>query len=91
MIFSVEEYSHNMSQMSRIKMLESLPVSDLESQEEADSLHAVVAAVHVVPHEEVVGVRGLATDAEQLHQVVELTMNIPADCYWTFHLENFYI
>ena len=69
----------------------SLPKADLERDEEGDSLHAVVAPVHVVPHEEVVGVRGLATDAEQLHQVVELTMNIPADCYWTFHLENFYI
>ena len=65
----------------------SLPEANLEGDEESHGLHAVVAPVHVVPHEEVVGVRGLATDAEQLHQVVELTMNIPADCYWTFHLD----
>ena len=70
---------------------DSLAEADLEGDQEGDGLHAVVAPIHVVPHEEVVGVRGLATDAEQLHQVVELTMNIPADCYWTFHLENFYI
>ena len=67
---------------------DSLPEADLEGDEEGDRLHAVVAPVHVVPHEEVVGVRGLAADAEQLHQVVELTMHIPADCYWTFHLNN---
>ena len=62
-------------------MLESLPVSDLESQEEADSLHAVVAAVHVVPHEEIVGVGTPPAHPEELQQVVELTMNVTTHCH----------
>ena len=33
---------------------------DLEGDEEGDGLHAVVAPVHVVAHEQVVGVRRLA-------------------------------
>ena len=63
-------------------MLESLPVSDLESQEEADSLHAVVAAVHVVPHEEVVGVGTHPAHPEQLQQIIELTVHVTTDCHW---------
>ena len=34
--------------------------------------YRVVASVDVVAHEEVVGIGGLATDAEELHQVVKL-------------------
>ena len=50
--------------------------TNLESDEEGDGLHAVVASVHVVPHEQIVGVRRLAPDLEQLHEVVELTVDI---------------
>ena len=35
-------------------------VVHLQGDEEGDGLHAVVAAVHVVAHEQVVRVRGLA-------------------------------
>ena len=38
--------------------------SDLECDKEGDSLHAVVASVHVVAHEQVVGVGGLASNLE---------------------------
>ena len=34
----------------------------LECHQECDRFHAVVSPVHVVAHEQVVGVRGLATD-----------------------------
>ena len=63
-------------------MLSSAPVSDLEGQEEADCLHAVVAAVHVVPHEEIVGVGTPPAHPEELQQVVELTMNVTTHCHW---------
>ena len=59
----------------------------LEGDEESDGLDAVVASVHVVSHEQVVGVGGLASDPEQLHQVMELSVNVSADCYWTFYLQ----
>ena len=58
---------------------------DLQRDEERDRLHAVVAPVHVVPHEQVVGVRRLASDPEQLHQVVELSMNVSAHSHRTLH------
>jgi len=58
---------------------------DLEGDKERDSLHAVVASVHVVSHEQVVGVRRLSSDPEQLHQVVELSMNVSAHGHRTFH------
>merc|ERR1719187_404004 len=36
--------------------------SDLERDKEGDRLHAVVSSVHVVAHEQVIGVRGLASN-----------------------------
>lgn len=40
------------------------------------SSHRVVAAIHVVAHEQVVCVGGLSADAEQLKQVVKLAVQI---------------
>jgi len=50
----------------------------LKCDEEGDGLYAVVAPVHVVPHEEIVGVWRLAADLEELHKVVELSMDVSA-------------
>ena len=50
-----------------------------QCDEQSDCLDAVVAAIDVVAHEEVVGVRGLSANLEQLAQVVELAMNVTAD------------
>jgi len=55
----------------------------LECDEEGDGLYAVVAPVHVVPHEEIVGVWRLATDLEELHEVVELAMDVTAHRHGT--------
>ena len=60
--------------------------TDLESDKKGDSLDAVLSSVYIVTHEQVVGVWRLASDPEQLHQVVELTMNISTHSHWTFHL-----
>ena len=60
---------------------DSLAEADLEGDQEGDGLHAVVAPVHVVPHEEIVCVGRLSADLEEFHQVVELTMNISADSH----------
>jgi len=38
----------------------------------------VVAAIHVVAHEQVIGVRDIAADAEKLFKVMELPMYITA-------------
>jgi hypothetical protein len=57
-----------------------------KSDEKSDSLDRVVSAIDVVTHEKVVSVGRLATNFEELTQIVELTMDVTADCHWGTHL-----
>ena len=57
----------------------SISVTEFQGDEQGDGLDRVVASVDVVAHEEVVGVGGVASDAEELGEVVELSMNITTD------------
>ena len=61
---------------------EPVPIAHFEANEQSDSLDRVVASVDVISHEQVVCVRGVASDLEELHQVVELSMDITADSDW---------
>ena len=54
-------------------------VPDFEGQEEADCFSGVVSPVDIVSQEEVVGVGDVSSDFEQLHKIVELTVNVSAD------------
>ena len=54
-------------------------VPDFEGQEKADCLGGVVSPVNVISKEEVVGVGDASSDFEQLHEIVELPMNVSAD------------
>ena len=49
----------------------------LETNKQRNGLHRVIPSVNIVPHEQVVCVGRLSSDAEQLHQVVELPVDIP--------------
>lgn len=49
----------------------------LECQQQQERLHRVEAPVHEVAHEQVVGLRAVAAHLEQLHEVVELAMDVP--------------
>ena len=60
--------------------------ADLKGHQEGYSLNRVVATIDVVTHEEVVSVRGLSSDLEQLAQVVELSVDVTADGHWGAHL-----
>ena len=51
----------------------------LQCQQQQECFNRVVASIDEVAHEEVVGVGALAADLEELHQVLELTVNIAAD------------
>ena len=53
-----------------------------EADEKCDGLHRVVSTIDVVTHEEVICIRWAATDLEKLHKIVELTVDIAADCNW---------
>jgi hypothetical protein len=57
-------------------------VLDLEEEDVEEGLHAIEPAVHVVPHEQVVRVRQLPADLEDLQQVEELPVGVSAHSHW---------
>lgn len=65
-----------------------LILSHLKSNKEGDGLYTVVSSVHIVSHEQIVGVRRLASDPEELHEVMKLTMHISTHSHWTLHLNT---
>ena len=54
-------------------------VLQLKTEQKLESLDRVVASIDEVTHEDVAGIRNLATFFKKLEEVVELTMNITAD------------
>jgi 20S proteasome alpha/beta subunit len=60
-------------------------VADLQADKERHSLNRVVSTINIITHKEVVGIRGLTSDTEQLNQVVPLTVNVTADSYRGSH------
>ena len=57
-------------------------IADFESDEEEESFEGVETAIDVVAHEEVVGLRRVATNKEQFTEVVELAVDIADDRHW---------
>lgn len=53
-------------------------VSDLEGYQKRHRLDRVVTAVNIVAHEEIIGRRQLTANSEELHQVMELAVNVAA-------------
>ena len=58
---------------------DSLRIPHFQSEKQEEGLHTVVASVHKVPHEEIVGFWALPSHLEELHQVIELAVNVSAD------------
>lgn len=54
-------------------------VAHLEGQQHEEGLDAVPPAIHIVAQEDVVGIGRVPSDLEQLEQVVELPVDVPAD------------
>ena len=48
------------------------------------SIPAVMIGMLPLTHEKVIRVRIWATNSEELHQIMKLTMDVAADCNWTF-------
>jgi hypothetical protein len=85
-----------MSELSERKKIASIPrlvvstkqghllrVEHLDNHKQRKSLQAVVAAIHEIAHEDVIRVFHFATNFEEFHKVIELTMNIAANSNWT--------
>ena len=83
---SLSEADLIISNISTAMVYRRFRVKYLESDQEGDSLHTVVSSVHIISHEEIIGVGTLPSDPEQLHEVVELTVYIATHCHRTFHL-----
>ena len=54
-------------------------VDDLQRKQEQKGFNAVVASVDIIAHEEVVRIGTVASDKEQLLQVVELAVDVSTD------------
>ena len=51
-------------------------ISDLECDQQCDRFHAVIAPIDVIAHKQVISVRAIASDLEQLDQIVELAVDV---------------
>ena len=54
-------------------------VEDLQRKQEQKRFNAVVASVDIIAHEEVIRIGTVASDEEQLLQIVELTVDVSTD------------
>ena len=53
-----------------------MPGRHLQGQKQEECLHAVEAPIYKVSHEEVICLRAIPADLEQLHEVEELPMDV---------------
>jgi len=44
-----------------------------------------MASVNEISHEEVVSIRAFTSHLEELHEILELTMNVTTNGYWAFY------
>ena len=65
---------------------DSLGVTNFEADEKRDGLDRVVATINVVTHEQIVVVRQLTANIEQLLQIVKLTVYVSANGDGCAHL-----
>jgi len=60
-------------------------VTDFEGNEEAHSLNRVEASIHVISHEQVVGLGQIPANPEELNQIMELAVHVPAHRHRAAH------
>jgi len=58
---------------------DSVSVPHLERQEQKEGFNAVSASINIVPQKDVVCVGRVPTDLEEFQQIVELSVDVPAD------------
>ena len=63
-------------------------VTYLQRNEQSDCFHRIISSVDVIPHEEVICIGRFATDAKQLHKIVELAVDIATHCHRTLDILN---
>lgn len=59
--------------------------ANFERDKESEAFNGEVPTIHVVPEEEVVRVRHATTYSEELDKIVELSVDVTADCHRRTH------
>ena len=75
----ISHLQKTMNMVTKMKTRRERMYPYLQGQQKQERFHTVVATVDEVTEKQVVGVGALASNLEQLNQIVELTMNITAD------------
>lgn len=63
-------------------------MANLKCQQQ-DCISAIEIMIHIVSHEEVVGLRDVATLSEQLPEVIELSLAAATCCDWQVQVLHF--
>ena len=58
-----------------------MTVSHFECHQQCYRFQRIIPAIHVISHEQIIGIRALSTNPEQFTEVIKLSMNITADSY----------
>ena len=69
-------------------LFQQLDYGYLQCHKKRHRLDRVVPTVHIVSHEEVVSIRAVSPNTEQLHQIMELTVDISTHRYWALDFLN---
>lgn len=63
-------------------------VSDLQAEKQTNSLDRVVTSINIISKKQVVSVGDTASNFEEFHEIVELSMNVSTDVDWCSHIDN---
>merc|ERR1719491_152297 len=64
---------------------DAIRVAKLQARQYRDRLNREGTAVNIIPQKEIVRVRNMPANPEELQEVVNLAMNISNDCHWRRH------
>lgn len=65
-----------------------IPVPHFKGQQQQECLDRMEPAINEISHENVVSLRAVASDPEQLHEIVKLTVYIAAYGYRGWYILN---
>ena len=64
---------------------DAIGVLELQAEQELEGLDRVVPAIDKIAHENVSSVRDLTSFLKKFEQVMELAMDVAANCHWGAH------
>ena len=65
-----------------------IPIPNLQRQKQKESLYRMEPPIDEITHENIISFWTISSDLKQLHQIIELAMDISANSYWCFNILN---